>query len=594
MSFSFPSTKNPVYNNKKLEELYNKISMDPEDYASHLQYAELLLATPNFERSSRAIKSLEKILVKNNANVDALVLHVKSLRWVNRIKESQSMAEYYCNEYSETIGFYIQLIMIYIQQNKFDQAKNFLTKALKKFSDDLELTRAQIYLYSKIQQYDTALTVCNDTFLIFPNDPRIIRSKCVILWNMGNHLESIASLKEFKNNFPEEYNSPLWDTDGDYTSCGVLLSELLLRQAREISDSDEHLFTNVDYDSGKPVFKIKKNLSDKAKKLFENIIDETTELLSNTEFADSQDNVRLIHVESLMELEKFQDADIMLYEITSENHLESKNYLKIRTSLYLERYRECVAYAQNYLKQRPISISAKRILGCAHLMLGNLKDFELIKKELTEENEISSSNEQEPAGFHIYPREHLKNDQNFIDFLCNFSGDLRISNQYTKKDIVEYLERAITNYECKIQKVRILSGPFDLKDGGKQFHKMYKELMKKIALFNKTKSIPCQITVKIKMDYDEHARYYFDRKSVYNGTGTDQVISGDKDDFSLLDDLDAIDDIKKEFRENWIDHSNYELTEANWHNLLRAYGEKSKEPFCESIENELDFDKKQQ
>ena len=185
--------------------------------------------------------------------------------------------------------------------------------------------------------------------------------------------------------------------------------------------------------------------------------------------------------------------------------------------------------------------------------------------------------------------------QKFIDFLCSFSGVLCISNPYTKVDIVDYIERAITHYDCKVKNIRMLSGPFERNDGGKQFYDMYKELKKKITFFNQKGVYPCKIKIKIKMNYAEHARYYFDEKSVYNGTGTDQVIDGQKDDFNPERDPDTIDDIKKDFNDNWNDESNHELTDQNWHKLLRAYGKKfDDKPVCESIENELDSEKKQQ
>ena len=375
--------------------------------------------------------------------------------------------------------------------------------------------------------------------------------------------------------------------DDEYFSCSSLYA--LFCKIAAYRKSPEHQDAHEENEQ----LVIPSKLTKESKNLLEKAIDETTEILSNTQYHATQNKIKLLQAECYRLLEKFQESSIILEEIPFEYNFKRTGVEKIRTLFFSREFQKCIEFCSTYLDSFPDNGLAKAAVSYSYLGLGNTSEFKKWMPEKIDVEKNPKTPKKIDASFHIYPTKHFQNDTEFINFLCSFSGVLCISNPYTKKEIIDYIARAIINYDCKINTVRMLSGPLDREDGGKQFFQNYKELNKKIILFNMSKDIPCKIKVKIKMNYDEHARYYFDRESVYNGTGTDQIKHGDKDDFDLKNDPAAIEDIKNDFTSNWNDKSNYELTDENWHNLLQAYGKYSKKPFCEAIENELNSDKKQ-
>ena len=98
MSYFSPeiSDKAPVFLNKQLEALYNKIAENPKDYLSHKQYAEILLERPNKDRALRAKKSLEIIFngLEEKDVLDSLVLYLIALRYLGETKKTKHQV--YC------------------------------------------------------------------------------------------------------------------------------------------------------------------------------------------------------------------------------------------------------------------------------------------------------------------------------------------------------------------------------------------------------------------------------------------------------------------------------------------------------------------
>lgn len=580
------SDRAPVFLNKQLEGLYNKIKKNPKDYLSHRQYAEILLERPNKERALRAIQSLEIILSEKECDIDSQVLYLIALRYTDKMKKAKNLVERLIEEYPNTVGFHVQLIQILHIENKIDQAEDLLKTALKKFPYDEHLVRLHIRLQNSLKKWEKSLTLCNSVLQSHPKDQRIVISKCQSLFFLDRVDELILFFEKFKDEHPHQFNLPMWSMDDEYFSCSSVYA--LFCKIAANRKSPEHQNTHIENEQ----LVIVSELTENSKNLLEKAIDETTEILSNTQYHTTQNEIKLLQAECYRIFEKFQESSIILKEIPSEYKFRNTGMEKILTLFYSKEFQKCIEFCSTYLDSFPDDIVAKGAVSYSYLGLGNTSEFEKRMSELKDRVKDTKTYKQVNAGFHIYPKQHFQNDQKFIDFLCSFSGVLCISNAYTKVDIVDYIERAITHYDCKVKTIRILSGPFNRIDGGDQFYTVYKELKKKITFFNQKGAYPCKIKIKIKMNYDEHARYYFDEKSVYNGTGTDQVIDGQKDDFNPEYDPTTIEDIKKDFQDNWIDESNYELTDQNWHNLLRAYGKKYKKPFCESIENELDSDKK--
>ena len=149
------SDKAPVFLNKQLEALYNKIAENPKDYLSHKQYAEILLERPNKDRAARAKKSLEIIFngLEEKDVLDSLVLYLIALRYLEETKKAKHLAETFIQKYPNTVGFHVELIQILQIENKIDQAETLLERALKKFHDDEKLVRCNIRLQSNLKKW---------------------------------------------------------------------------------------------------------------------------------------------------------------------------------------------------------------------------------------------------------------------------------------------------------------------------------------------------------------------------------------------------------------------------------------------------------
>ena len=180
------SDKAPVFLSKQLEVLYNKIAENPKDYLSHKQYAEILLERPNKDRAARAKKSLEIIFngLEEKDVLDSLVLYLIALRYLKETKNAKHLAETFIQKYPNTVGFHVQLIQILHLENKIDQAKNLLDTALKKFHDEDKLIRLNIRIQESMEKHEMVLSLCNKALHQYPDDQRIVISKCYALVNL--------------------------------------------------------------------------------------------------------------------------------------------------------------------------------------------------------------------------------------------------------------------------------------------------------------------------------------------------------------------------------------------------------------------------
>jgi tetratricopeptide (TPR) repeat protein len=564
-------TTSIVEQDKRLEALYNKTKEDPKNFTAHRQYAEILLERPNKEKALRALQSLEIILSEKKEDIESLVLRIIALRYTGEIKNAKILAEDYIEKYPDTVGFHVQLISILIIQNKNDQAKGHLKTALKKFYDDEKITRLNIQVYSSLRKWDRVLTLCNTSLQSNPTDQRTVIYKCQSLYFLHKENEAILYFEKFKKEFPRQFNLPMWTMGGEYQSCSYNYALHCKHQAK--LESNEH--QNVIVENNQLFFTSK--LSENSKNLLKKAIDETTEILSNTQHHTTQNNIKLLQAECHIELEKFQESMLVLNDISPEYDFENTGYAKIKTLLLSKEFQKCTDLCLTYLDSFPDNKNTKKIISYSYLGLGNTSEYEKRMSEIKNDQKNDEPSEQVDTSFHINKNEHYDNYKKFMDLMNNFSGEVFIINSYTKAKIVEFIRIMVDDPDNKVTKVSIIGGIFNRSDGGHQFYNQYLKLQEEVRIFNSQK-VGCQIKFRINND-GAHARYYMDRNQVYRGTGDEQVLSSSIDDFQLVNKQKDEDDIRKTWTRLWIDPkcfplpSNSEDVEA-WKKILTLYDDK--------------------
>ena len=324
------SDKAPVFLSKQLEALYNKIAENPKDYLSHKQYAEILLERPNKDRAARAKKSLEIIFngLEEKDVLDSLVLYLIALRYLEETKKAKHLAETFIQKYPNTVGFHVELIQILQIENKIDQAETLLERALKKFHDDEKLVRCNIRLQSNLKKWEKSLSLCNIALDSHPKDQRIVNLKCKSLFDLDRVDEAILFFEKFKENHPHQFNLPMWTMNNEYQSCSAAYALFCNIAAMRKSPGHERAF----HENGQ--LRMSSSLTEDSKNLLEKAIDETTEILSNTEHQASQNGIKVLQSECYRLLEKFEESRIILEEIPLEYDFEDTGLAKIKTLFF--------------------------------------------------------------------------------------------------------------------------------------------------------------------------------------------------------------------------------------------------------------------
>ena len=571
MSFYFPETSdtNPVFLNKQLELLYNKITENPKDYPSQKQYAEILLERPNKDRALRAKKSLEIILTeKEGGDINSEFLYLNALRFTGETKKAKYLAEQGIEKYPNTAGFHVQLISILMTENNMNQAEDYLNTALKKFHNDEKIIRLEIKLHMLLNNWEKSLTLCNEALQSHPEDQRIVIGQIQSLSNLNRTHEAVQVCEKFKDEFPQQFSLAMWDVKGDYLPCSFYYA--LLCKIMADGKSNEHQIISVKNNQ----FNITSNLTEEAKSFLKKAIDETTDILSNTEYHASQNNIKFLQARCYQMLEKFEETMIILDEIPSEYDTRIKQTLKIKSLFFLKKYQKCIDMGLTFLDSFPDERTLNKIIALCYLGLGNTKEFEKLYPNTETSKQVDGS-------FHINKKESYDNYQKFMDFLYGFSGTLCIKNSYTKASLVNDIRKMVRNPNNKVTKVRIIGGLFDKYDGGDQFYNEYLDLKKQVQLFNaQSKKLGCRIEFKINND-GVHARYFMDDNQVYNGTGKEQIELNQIDDFLLVTKNVMVDEIRKTWNELWNSPDSIQLPKTDndteeWKKMLRKYKETTK------------------
>ena len=145
-----------------------------------------------------------------------------------------------------------------------------------------------------------------------PKNQRLILLRAESLKNLDRLDEAIEKFEEFKERFPHQFDLPMWDRNGNYYSCSSTYAEFCLEQGSKL--------TTVKYSSTVENKKLihRHELSDKAKELFIKAVDETVEIISNTQYEKSQNLIKYTQSRCYYHLEKFNESLLVLNEIPSE------------------------------------------------------------------------------------------------------------------------------------------------------------------------------------------------------------------------------------------------------------------------------------
>ena len=469
------SDKAPVFLSKQLEALYNKIAENPKDYLSHKQYAEILLERPNKDRAERAKKSLEIIFngLEEKDVLDSLVLYLIALRYLEETKKAKHLAETYIQKYPNTVGFHVELIQILQIENKIDQAETLLERALKKFHDDEKLVRCNIRLQSNLEKWEKSLSLCNIALDSHPKDQRIVNIKCKSLFNLDRVDEAILFFEKFKENHPHQFNLPMWTMDNEYESCSTTYAYLCETAAMRKSPGLERAF----HENGQ--LRMSSSLTEDSKNLLEKAIDETTEILSNTEHQASQNGIKVLQAQCYRLLEKFEESRIILEEIPLEYDFEDTGLAKIKTLFFGREFQKCIEFCSTYLDSFPDHSFVKKLVTLSYLGLGNTSEFTKWRSKIDNMSKDDEPSEQVDASFHLNPREHYDNYKKFMNLMNNFSGKVYIINSYTKARIVELIRIMIDEPNNKVTEISIIDGLFNLRDGGHQFYHQYLKITRR-------------------------------------------------------------------------------------------------------------------
>ena len=581
-------------NEEQIMRLGLRISQNPEDIFLHRQFVEALTKYPNTKRAQRSIESLKTILTIEPEDIDSLILLVRCYRLIQDFDAARNLAERCITKYPDTAGFHEELGRTYIADNKFDQAKQILLPAFKKFSSDKRLARAVILYYEQINDLNTALEITNHELKLEPENLFLLQSKIIGLEKLKGVDYAIEFAEGVKEKFPKIFTQMAWSNVGPGISGGLSfrLAILYYQKAINILNKVEHL----DFEIKDEKLEIKNGLTSETKTLLEKANDLCIEILSNSMYSETQDNIKLINAGILCHLTRFDESLLLLNEISEESIFildVKRNYV---FNLFLqERFQDAIRVCKEVLIDYPNHRFFNKYLLLSYKLTGRTDEYDQLKKKLEKKNLEKKDGTKNEDSFKKNSFS-IDNDNRYSSFIeyqelwKSFKGELRLFHPHVKVNFIQFLHDYIGDSE-QIRKIEIIGGDFGPYDGGVQFFRNYRKLKKEIEMFNETHT-NCQIIVKIFLGESQtHARYIINDKVVWNSdAGYDQVEYGQNSEFTKLPDDTAI-LRKKQIDKLW--NLAITLNENNFKKICKNYVEKlpkGTEP-AKDIMNYLDKNK---
>ena len=390
-SFSFEDVSENITLDEKIKNINEKISESPNNYYLYKVHAKLLLNfSPSIMRSEMALQSLEKYLKNGNEHeIESNCLVVRALRLKGDLESALSRAETLKNEFSSTAMLLEEIGRIHYQLGNLDESLKNLTFAHSKFLDNERITRALINTLSKLNNNKKVLELSNELLTISPNDSRTTFDKMYALASLNRINEAIETGEKFRNEFPDEYYKVGWTIPyNEPISFALQLAAFYRKVAMHIKNKTRkeksHLVIESDVDKKSNV---NLNLDSEAKEFFQKCIFCIDDVISDDNTHDWSVAI-ILKSRCLINLEQFNEALVLLDEISQPRLQTEALYHKIFASFCLSDHVNVVKYSDKFLLTRPTDKFIRRLRLAALEHVGDImkKEQEWNKMEEYKKN----------------------------------------------------------------------------------------------------------------------------------------------------------------------------------------------------------------
>jgi tetratricopeptide (TPR) repeat protein len=375
-SFSFEEVSEDVPLDEKIKKINEKISENPNNCYLYKVQAKLLLNfSPSIKRSEIALQSLEKYLKDGNEHeIESNCLVVRALRLKGDLESALSRAETLKNEFSSTAMLLEEVGRIHYQLGNLDESLKNLTFAHSKFPDNERITRALINTLSKLNNNRKVLELSNELLITHPNDSRTTFDKMYALASLNRINEAIETGEKFRNEFPDEYYKVGWTIPhNEPISFALQLASFYRKIAMHIKNRIRkeklHLVIESDVDKKSNV---KLDLDLEAKEFFEKCIFCIDDAISDDNTHDWSVAI-ILKARCLINLEQFNEALVLLDEISQIRLQTQVLYHKIFALFCLKDYVNVVKYSDEFLITRPTDKVVRRLRLASLDHVGDIK-----------------------------------------------------------------------------------------------------------------------------------------------------------------------------------------------------------------------------
>lgn len=339
-----------------LGEYLNVLKLDPENLEAKSRLGFLYAGHGGVDKAEEYAK---EVLAVNPDYPDALVVMAAVAAQRGDNVEALAQARRAVELDPSNSSAVVLLSGLYLQAKQSDEAEAVLKEAIKAKPDDKELKLQLARVYMIGEQFDKAVPAIEGVIKLEPENlnHRVLLSGVYL--KMGNADKAEAVLRQAVADMPEEREAKLVLAEFLFKQQGKEAAEALLKGyvAKDDSQSMRQALG---------MFYEKTGDADKAKKVFESIVDEDP---VSPEGVDAMNRLASMYA-AKGDTDKAKE---LLAKILEDNPKDERALLlKGKIDLSQGDTLEAVADFRSLLKQQPNSADVRRLLARAHVAGGNL------------------------------------------------------------------------------------------------------------------------------------------------------------------------------------------------------------------------------
>ena len=589
---------------EKIVNIKRRIKNNPEKIELFKEYAQLLLVNINSENIKEAEKSIRRYLQVGDNNNDntAMIIMMKIMRLSDRFNEALNISKQLEKDNQNNADYLEQTGRIYFNNDNLDEAKRFLESAHKKFPTHNGLSRILANVLTELGETTEALILLEQVRGRDPANPRNTYYLIALLFELGERKKAIRMGETFCEEYETEAFQQLTITGIESVAFNLGYyyhkQGISLRGENHLRFADERLKKQkITYIS---------NLGNEAEEYFDKACRVFDKILKIKTQTASIENVLTWKLWSLLNLEKFEEANAICDELIlniKENIFENMDIYRVRITImtFLQRYEKVIKYSEEFIEkyiqyEDNVEVEKQTYFILEHRLAayynsGQLEKFTEEQKRMEErygaeaERKKLNNSVQVPDTFLNSPGNTLKTVKWMKQLFEEFKETVCYVDHYIMGKHIQFLDGLLDFETIKFKEIRFVGKFSENGDGGADWYSKYKSAQFWARMFNQDHKSKCKITLNYYIpDKDEgkiHDRIFFDNKLMYFIPGMQQIMEGDLAVWTKIKDQCNKDEVRKVVR------SRNTKTGKEMFKEIEKYMESKNEKICDQIQTKI-------